>query len=199
MEMRAVTQTAGSWLRRSTRRRGGVLACALTAVCLTACEPDVPPKKPAPPPAPAEADDAPLPEEAPASLYVYSPVGKRDPFRDPSTNHAAPPAAKAGPLQQYDLDQLKLSFTETATSSPMAFIVDPTGAGHVVQIGDFVGKNWGKVSAIKRDEVTVMEITADPNTGHTFPEYLPLRMPKSEGDKGSSYQVNWSKEAENPL
>ncbi len=189
--MRAAARKAGSW-----RRHGGVLGCVLTSACLLACEPDVPPKKSAPPAAPAEADDAPLPEEAPASLYVYSPVGKRDPFRDPATTHTTPPAAKAGPLQQYDLDQLKLAFTETATSSPMAFILDPNGVGHVVQIGDFVGRNWGKVSAIKRDEVTVMEITADPNTGHTFPEYLPLRMPKP--DDKVSYSLQWSKEAENP-
>ena len=137
----------------------------LALASVLACAPDMPKAK-APTAALTTADDEeakPLADEAEGTPYVYSPVGKRDPFRDPNTIRiAARPQGEGqlGPLQKFDLDQLKLQFTTTATSSPVALVVDPTGIGHIVQIGDFIGKNWGKVSAIRREELTVMETIA---------------------------------------
>jgi Tfp pilus assembly protein PilP len=130
-----------------------------------------------------------VPEEAPLA-YVYSPVGKRDPFRDPGTVKGnrtlattVDPGTKLTPLQLYDIDQLKLAFTNTATSSPSAMIVDPTGRGHIVGIGDFLGKNWGKVSAIYREKLTITETMVDPNTNAVFTKYSEMNMPKTLGEK----------------
>jgi Tfp pilus assembly protein PilP len=140
-----------------------------------------------------------LSDDLNATPYVYSPVGKRDPFKDPNQLKRGEVAAGTGPLQKYDLDQLRLAFTTTATSAPLALIVDPSNQGHIVQIGDFVGKNWGKVSAIKREEVTVMETIADPNTGRVYPDYIPLRMPKSDAELAAQqFSLRPSEESGNP-
>jgi type IV pilus assembly protein PilP len=170
-----------------------LLLAALT-LGVAACAPELPP-----PPKPSvsqttAADTVAIADESQTAMYVYSPVGKRDPFRDPATI-AKPRAAtdtgvtKLTPLQMYEIDQLKLAFTNTATSSPVAMIVDPAGRGHMVTIGDFLGKNWGKVSAIYRDRLTITETMVDPNTNAVFPNYIEMPMPKNSNDK-QDYELN---------
>jgi Tfp pilus assembly protein PilP len=156
---------------------------ATCLVSLTACL-EIPPPKPPPTPAAAAATVDPAAaaaaEEASAAAYAYAPVGKRDPFRDPATLAGKRPVAR-GPneqltaLQRFELDQLSLLFTNTATASPIAMVGDPSGRTHVVQIGDFIGKNWGKVSNIKRDELQITETIADENN-RVYPVFIPLRM-----------------------
>lgn len=188
-------------------RKGRRSAVALCACAFgLACAPEMPKQK-APPAAltsAVEDDSKQLLDDNAGTPYVYSPVGKRDPFRDPNTQRrvtAAPQGeGQLGPLQKFDLDQLKVQFTTTATSAPMALVVDPSGVGHIVQIGDFIGKNWGKISAIRREELTVMETIADPNTGRVYPQYIPMRMPKSDGEQRteSTFSLKLSAEAGTP-
>ncbi len=167
-------------------RRASRFAPLMVCVFAAACLPEVPKPKAASASSSSAGDDVTTTatEETQAVPYVYSPVGKRDPFSDPTSKKAQKEVGpNAGPLQKYDLDQLRLAFTTTATSSPLALLIDPTNQAHMVQIGDFVGKNWGKVSSIKRDEITIMETIADPNTGRVYPDYLPLKMPKSDTEQ----------------
>jgi type IV pilus assembly protein PilP len=178
-----------------------IIACAT----VFACAPEMPKAKApsAPSPSSVDEDAKAATEDAAVAPYIYSPVGKRDPFRDPATIRvAARPQGEGqvGPLQKFDLDQLRLSFTTTATSAPMALVIDPTGQGHIVQIGDFIGKNWGKISAIRREELTVMETIADPNTGRVYPQYIPMRMPKTDAESraDSTFSLKLSAEAGNP-
>lgn len=162
-----------------------VLALALATV---ACGPDIPPAKPL-----AVQKDAPVTDEALAAQieeeavpYAYSPVGKRDPFFNPlgsPSEFAYVPPGDPRPLealQKFDIDKLKLKFTITGSSTPLAMIIDPKGDAHPARIGSWVGKNWGKVSHIGREEITITETIADPRTGRVFPQYIPMRMPKTE-------------------
>ena len=168
-------------------------ASPVAALALAACGPDLPPPKPLPPaPARSEVEQAAAAvDDSQAVLYVYSPVGKRDPFRDlmatGTRTAVVDPRITAGrkltQLQKFEIDQLKLQFTVTGTSSPMAMVMDPVARGHAVRIGDFIGKNWGKVSHIGREEITVTETIADQQTGRVYPVYIPMRMPKNEEDK----------------
>src|SRR5690349_15725889 len=86
-------------------------ACAERPVPVAPAEPA--PRRPEPAPElvrPAEA--------APIDAYAYTPVGKRDPFRNPSTP-SGPPGDCA--LQAFDLDQLKLVAVALATT-PYAMV-----------------------------------------------------------------------------
>jgi len=101
-----------------------------------------------------------------APEYVYSPIGKRDPFRSPFADlHTAPTVKKGGrpqtPLQQWGLEQLTLKATITGTSSPMAMVVDPNGRGWTVHRGTLIGKHWGKVTAITKDCIVITEQVRD--------------------------------------
>lgn len=107
-------------------------------------------------------------EEVVEAEYVYNPIGKRDPFRSPFVDVvvAVPtggkePGRPRGPLQLWGVEQLALRATITGTGSPMAMLVDPEGVGHVVRRGALVGKNWGKVTAIRQDCIVITEQLRD--------------------------------------
>lgn len=167
-----------------------LVTVAALALAVAACGPDIPPPKPL-----AVQKAAPVQEQilldddqSAAMTYVYSPVGKRDPFFNPMSGArgkvaVAPPDGTKGPLeplQKFEIDQLSLKFTITGSSTPMAMIIDGRGKAHPVRIGSWVGKNWGKVSHIGREEITITETIADQQTGRVYPQYIPMRMPKTE-------------------
>lgn len=163
----------------------------MLAVALAACGPDIPPPKPlaVQKEAPAVDDTASAEAQEEPATYVYSPVGKRDPFSNPigSTSgkvvvRGADPTRPLEPLQKYGIDQLTLKFTTTGSSTPMAMVIDGAGVAHPVRIGSWIGKNWGKVSHIGREEITITETIADQQTGRVYPQYIPLRMPKSDAE-----------------
>jgi type IV pilus assembly protein PilP len=140
-----------------------------------------------------------------AVLYTYTPVGKRDPFRNPTLTTGtlrpvgpAKPGQALTPLQKFEIDQLKVQFTMTGTSSPTAMVLDPNAKGHLVHIGDFIGRNWGKISHIGREEMTVTETIADQQTGRVYPVYIPMRMPKTDQEKRQEQELEESSGSKNP-
>jgi len=167
--------------------RSRVLAAAALACAACGSSAPPPPRRPAPPPAapkPAE-DDATA--AAPVAMYVYSPIGKRDPFQNVFGNRENTPVRVEGrkptPLQRWSLDQLKLSLTVTGTSSPMAMLEDPDNRGWPVRLGDFVGKNWGKVTSIQRDQIIVTETITDHSTGRVYPENIKIMVPQNKDEE----------------
>lgn len=156
-----------------------------------ACGEQVPPPRVAPPrtTTTTAADDSAAAEQAAQDAYVYTPIGKRDPFRntlEPAHDQGNLPnvaqAIHVTPLQKWEIDQLSLVMTVTATSQPYAMVEDPDGRGWSVRLGDFVGKHFGKVTAIRRDEVIVTEVTQDRSTGRVYPQQLPLRMKADDAE-----------------
>jgi type IV pilus assembly protein PilP len=113
---------------------------------------------PAPPP-PTQAPTATAIADAPVEeIFVYNPIGKRDPFRTFLTkeNEDADGPARTD-LQKYDIDQYRLVGIVWGNERPRALVQDPTGEGFVMEIGTYIGKNWGKVTQIQSDVVVVTE------------------------------------------
>jgi type IV pilus assembly protein PilP len=169
-------------------RKAFVAAALLVAGCGA---PPPPPRKtaaPAPQTAKSELDDD-LKAQLPANIYVYSPIGKRDPFENLAFKQAglARAAANPGrlktPLEKWALDQLKLSLTVTGTATPMAMVEDPDHRGWPVRIGDFIGQNGGKVTGIHRDEIVVTETITDHSTGRVYPQNVKLTVPVSRDEE----------------
>lgn len=114
------------------------------------------PAAPVPPPKPAEEKK----DDTPVDVYAYNPAGKRDPFQSfigarttelPGENKDAPP------LQRWDVERYVLRGVIFGTDSPRALLIDPEGIGHVVKLGTYVGRNWGKVTSIADQVVVVTE------------------------------------------
>lgn len=118
-------------------------------------------------------------EPPPAEVeYRYQSVGKRDPFRsfvifcrlpeleDPLT-----------PLQQFELDELRLTGILWSDDAPVALIETPDGVGHPTHLGDLVGRAWGKVDSIDASGVVVREEYRDPIDNNRFVEEVRLDLP----------------------
>ena len=169
--------------------RNTLIAAALLAA---ACGSPPPPPRRAPPAAAAApkatAEDD-LKAQVPANIYVYSPIGKRDPFQNTSVKLTAfgrtpgNPGRVKTPLEKWGLDQLRLSLTVTGTATPMAMVEDPDHRGWPVRIGDFIGQNGGKVTGIHRDEIVVTETITDHSTGRVYPQNVKLTVPVSRDEE----------------
>jgi len=151
---------------------------------------------PPPPPRRAVAAAAPAPkpmeeevkEIAPTNIYVYSPIGKRDPFQNQvvtitGITHIEVKGRNKTPLEKWSLDQLKLSLTVTGTATPMAMVEDPEHRGWTVRLGDFIGQNGGKVTGIHRDEVIVTETITHHSTGRVYPQNVKLTVPVEKSEE----------------
>ena len=116
---------------------------------------EAPAEKPAEPEKPKDPLD--LAIEAQES-YVYNPIGKRDPFRSFFAPDSAPSEdAPRIPTQRFDLDQFSLIGMVWGIDRPRALVVDPEGGSHILEIGTYIGKHWGKVTRITSEEVVVTE------------------------------------------
>jgi type IV pilus assembly protein PilP len=153
----------------------------LMVVVIAACS-----SEPPPPPMPIvkkkkeEEKKVPPVKTATAEDFVYSPVGKRDPFRpfyvDLDEEEEAKNKRELTELQHFEMDQLRLVAIVGGTSQPMAMFEDPTGKGHEVTTGTPIGRNGGRVNKISKDEVVIMEELPDA-TGRKKPSPLSIRLP----------------------
>ena len=140
-----------------------ILVMGLLLASLSGCEDEEPrrgqdaaPVAPKPPPA-AKADPLDTAIAAQDS-YVYNPIGKRDPFRSfLALGTAQVDTTPRTPLQKYEIDQYQLVGIIWGVDRPRALVEDPEGGGHVMEIGTYIGRNWGKVTQITDNEVVVTE------------------------------------------
>ncbi|MBN1336334.1 MAG: pilus assembly protein PilP [Deltaproteobacteria bacterium] len=107
-------------------------------------------------PAPAEAPVAEPVADAGAE-YVYNPIGKRDPFRTFIASIEEEDIASPTPLQRYEIEQYRLTGIVWGVDRPRALMEDPEGIGHVVELGTYVGRKWGKVTRIRSDRIVITE------------------------------------------
>ncbi len=155
-------------------------------------QPKVPTATPAPGAAGAEgAKAAPEAPKDPLDVaieaqegYVYNPIGKRDPFRSflaagPKDDDETPRT----PLQRYDLDQYQLVGVIWGIDRPRALVQDPENTGHVVEIGTYIGKNWGKVTQITSSGAVITEEyqTMD---GELVVNEIPMKLASNEAEEG---------------
>ncbi|ABC80420.1 pilus assembly protein PilP [Anaeromyxobacter dehalogenans] len=165
----------------SPRRIVPFLLCALLAGCGGSAPKRAPAPKKAAAAATAPADVKPEPQTAKADDWVYSSVGKRDPFRSflADVTQAGPGLQTrcATPLGKYELDQLKLVAVVTGLEDPVAMVEAPSGVGYAVRRGACLGKNGGTVAAVRSGEVVVTEfaLRADGTRDRT---QTVLRLPK---------------------
>lgn len=159
-----------------TRRFAVLPALVLTSVLLSSCSSnqddldryiaDVKARPAAPIP--------PIPAVRTYTPYEYEGLEGRDPFRRSTSEGADEVAAQTnsdGPrpdfqrtreyLERFELDTLTMVGTFAKESSNWALIRDPDGVVHRVSVGNYLGKNHGKVGLIDQDVVELSEFIAD--------------------------------------
>ncbi len=116
----------------------------------------------------------PLPEPKPYIIYEYQSSNLRDPFAVEMTaeeSHnfderlAPDPDRPKEPLEEYPLDALRLVGSMERDGIMWALISDSDGILHRLKEGNYLGQNFGRITAVTEGEVTVIEKYIDGNRG----------------------------------
>jgi type IV pilus assembly protein PilP len=124
----------------------------------------------------------PLPRIKPYQSYLYQAADQnlRDPFRnfinvESKAEIAASPTEDASQrryadeitahnreeLENFELDSLRMVGTLQDDDELWGVILDNAGTVHRVQIGNYLGRNYGKILNIQEDRIEVREVVKD--------------------------------------
>lgn len=116
----------------------------------------------------------PLPVIKTFETFKYDDQGLRDPF-SPSSAEVQPNNSTSGPrpdanrarqpLEMFALDSLKMVGTVGTGASMEVLIKDPKGVIHRVRVGDYMGQNYGHITAISEDHIDLIELVSNGNGG----------------------------------
>ncbi len=115
-----------------------------------------------------------LPEVKPVQPFIYKPDVLRDPFKpmtQPESQEGAGVAIGNGlkpdfqrrkeELEAFPLDALKMVGTVVMNAKLWALIKATDKTVHRVQVGNYMGKNHGKIIRIGTDKIELLEIVPD--------------------------------------
>lgn len=116
----------------------------------------------------------PLPEIKMVEAFMFNPEGLRDPFKplvQAAQDEVAEMTSGGGirpditrrkeDLEAFPLDVLKMVGTVIAKSNLWGLVKADDGTIHRVQVGNYMGKNYGKIIRISTDKIELMEIVPD--------------------------------------
>jgi type IV pilus assembly protein PilP len=116
----------------------------------------------------------PLPVIKTFETFVYQDQDKRDPF-SPGPTEVASSLNGPGPhpdqnrvrepLESFPLDSLKMVGTLGKNGQLEALIKDPQGVIHQVHDGNYLGQNYGHVTNIAEDHVSLVELVPNGTGG----------------------------------
>jgi len=177
-----------------SRRPGSlaVIACGVVMALLTGCSNDdfsdltrylsdvkARPKEPI----------KPLPEIKVIEPFMFKPEGLRDPFKPPleqpeqaegidvSAGSGIKPdtSRRKEELESFPLDGLRMVGTIDMKSNLWGLVKASDGTIYRVKVGNYMGKNYGKIIRIVSDKIELMEIVPDkPGTWREQPASITL-------------------------
>lgn len=130
----------------------------------------------------------PLPEVKVIEPFMFKPEGLRDPFKaleQPEQTEGADVSAGSGikpdttrrkeELEAFPLDGLRMVGTVDMKSSLWGLVKASDGTIYRVKVGNYMGKNYGKIIRIVSDKIELMEIVPDkPGTWREQPASIAL-------------------------
>lgn len=136
----------------------------------------------------------PLPTVKTYDSFTYEAAALRDPFTPSQIGMAASAGAGGAlrpdlnrarePLEDYPLDSLRMVGTLARDGQKWSLIQDKEGAVHRVQVGNYIGQNYGKITAITEQGTDLIEIVDDGQGGWIErPASLALSEPTEGGEK----------------
>ncbi len=130
----------------------------------------------------------PLPEIKVIEPFIFKPENLRDPFKpleqleqtdgvDVSTGSGIKPdtTRRKDELEDFPLDGLRMVGTVNMKSSLWGLVKASDGTIYRVKVGNYAGKNYGKILRIVGDKIELMEIVPDkPGTWREQPASIAL-------------------------
>jgi len=119
----------------------------------------------------------PLPEFKPYQPFTYGAANRRSPFEPPVV--VSPKTAEQRKnigvkppkdhvkqyLERFSLASLAMVGTLQQNNATWALIEDNTGGVHRVQVGDYMGSQWGQIESIDDNRIDITEIVTDGASG----------------------------------
>lgn len=106
--------------------------------------------------------------------YTLRAPDDRDPF-DLPTNEEQQETIAAGPrpdqnrtrepLESFPLDGLKMVGTLGAAAAPEGLLKDPEGVIRRVHVGNYVGQNYGRITAVNEGQIELVELVPNQTGG----------------------------------
>jgi type IV pilus assembly protein PilP len=108
----------------------------------------------------------PLPEVKPQQTFTYADMNLRSPFMPTSPNASNPnlrPDAHRNRefLEQFSLDTMKMVGSIKQNGELYGLVQTKDGLVHRVVVGNYIGQNDGKITAIAPSKIDVREIVPD--------------------------------------
>lgn len=106
----------------------------------------------------------PLPTVKTFETFLYKDQDLRDPFgvsAEEQTVNAGPHPDQnraPEPLEAFPLDGLKMAGTIGLGNKIEGLLRDPDGVVHRVHIGNYLGQNFGRITAISEDHIELVEL-----------------------------------------
>ncbi|MGZ4992123.1 MAG: pilus assembly protein PilP [Methylobacter sp.] len=130
----------------------------------------------------------PLPEIKVIEPFMFKPEGLRDPFKpleQPEQSEGVEVSSGSGikpdtarrkeELEAFPLDGLRMVGTVDMKSSLWGLVKASDSTIYRVKVGNYMGKNYGKIIRIVSDKIELMEIVSDkPGTWHEQPASMTL-------------------------
>ena len=116
---------------------------------------------------------APLPVIKTFEVFLYKDQDLRDPFnvspeeQDQAANNGPHPDQDRvrEPLELFPLDGLKMAGTLGLAKSIEGLVRDPDGVVHRVHNGNYLGQNFGRITAISEDHIELVELVPNGSGG----------------------------------
>lgn len=114
----------------------------------------------------------PLPQIKPYENFSYSAQELRSPFVADTPTAAAPSGGSLSGvtpdlnrnlehLESFPLDALDMVGTLTFDGVTYALVQEPEGSVNRVSVGNYIGQNYGKITAVTPSEIKLVEIVPD--------------------------------------
>ncbi|GAA0718771.1 pilus assembly protein PilP [Dokdonella soli] len=115
----------------------------------------------------------PLPVVKTFETFLYKDQNLRDPFglsaeeQEQTANTGPHPDQNRTrePLESFPLDGLKMSGTLGLAKQIEGLVRDPDGVVHRVHVGNYLGQNYGRITAIGEDHIDLVELVPNGTGG----------------------------------
>lgn len=115
----------------------------------------------------------PLPVIKTFETFLYANQDRRDPFglsseeQEQAVNSGPQPDQNRPrePLESFPLDGLKMSGTLGLAKTIEGLVRDPDGVVHRVHAGNYMGQNFGRITAIGEDRIELVELVPNGSGG----------------------------------
>ena len=136
---------------------------------------------------------APIPTAHGGPGFEYGAMTERSPFEPfaevagAGVSQAPDPARAPQPHELFPLGQLEMVGTLAGRGETLALIRDPRGLTHPLAVGNHLGRDHGRITAIRASGIDILELVEDGQGGWTArARTLDLNVPRDPEDESAT-------------